>query len=383
MRDKCESCTIVKEHLYWTHFNTMHFCQFLTRDFHTSLMIPKKFADSKGRELHDKLEIRGPSGAKWEVALLTIDENLYFGDGWEEFVNDHTLEQNDILIFNYKGNSQFDVLILDKRNLCEKEASYFVTRCRHKNTDIEDGCHAKHLLKEKSLYEIIQNETDKDLESTLKKKPRKNRALVGETANSAPHPLLDDHENSNKIPAQETVLALERVKRRLGDEKSVLKKGNNSSSAVTCASNIRSITEAEKRAVLRKACDDLSDDSFVVVMRATHVYKKFFMTVPAEWLTRNVIQSNQEMILRTTERSWKASLVFYSSGYGHGGFSKGWKEFALGNNLEEFDVCVFKLASTKHDGSLTILDVTTHRVVPEAIPLSSSSVKRISKITSK
>lgn len=48
-------------------------------------------------------------------------------DGWKEFVDEHYVEENDVLVFKYDGNSCFDVLIFDQSG-CEKEASYFVRR---------------------------------------------------------------------------------------------------------------------------------------------------------------------------------------------------------------------------------------------------------------
>lgn len=76
--------------------------------------------------------IRGPSGTIWNVGL-TRDNNgtLFFKYGWKEFVEDHCLQENEILVFKYKGDSSFDVLIFDHKSFCEKEACYFVKKCRH------------------------------------------------------------------------------------------------------------------------------------------------------------------------------------------------------------------------------------------------------------
>lgn len=49
------------------------------------------------------------------------------------------------------------------------------------------------------------------------------------------------------------------------------------------------------------------------------------------------------------------------------GLSGGWKDFVLDNNLEEFDVCMFELASGIHDD--IVMDVSIFRVVAEVSPL--------------
>lgn len=62
-----------------------------------------------------------------------------------------------------------------------------------------------------------------------------------------------------------------------------------------------------------------------------------------------------------------------------GGLSGGWKYFTLDNNLEEFDVCVFKPAG--HLNNALMLDVSVFRVVEEITPLTAvkSPVKRRGK----
>jgi hypothetical protein len=51
----------------------------------------------------------------------------------------------------------------------------------------------------------------------------------------------------------------------------------------------------------------------------------------------------------------------------NGGLTGGWKYFALDNNLEEFDVCLFKPAGHLHD--ILILEMSIFRVVEEITPL--------------
>ncbi|PHT51055.1 B3 domain-containing protein REM16 [Capsicum baccatum] len=49
----------------------------------------------------------------------------------ERFVNAHSLEEDDLLIFKYNGSARFDVSVFDRQSLCEKEASCFVKKCEH------------------------------------------------------------------------------------------------------------------------------------------------------------------------------------------------------------------------------------------------------------
>lgn len=88
--------------------------------------IPKKFSAKK--KLPDCVTLKGPGGGTWKVGVATVDNSEFFIHGWPEFVNDHVFGENDLLVFNYNGESLFEVLIFNGQTLCEKEASYFEKR---------------------------------------------------------------------------------------------------------------------------------------------------------------------------------------------------------------------------------------------------------------
>lgn len=121
--------------------------------------IPKKFVDSLRKKLPGSVVLKGPSGLTWNVGIKTSDDTLFFNHGWQAFVKDHSLKENDFLIFRYNG-AQFDVLVFDGENLCEKEASYFVRKCGH--TEHDNGCLNKRKLGEDSIDDI-QPSSNKDV----------------------------------------------------------------------------------------------------------------------------------------------------------------------------------------------------------------------------
>ncbi|KAL9253243.1 B3 domain-containing protein, partial [Drosera capensis] len=115
-----------QERIYWSHFQTTQFCQILPRDFNHHLVIPKKFARNMWHKLPRKALLKSPNGATWKVELKGDGDELRFLDGWGEFVKACSLKENDLLIFKYSGNSNFDVLIFNLESLCEKESVYFI-----------------------------------------------------------------------------------------------------------------------------------------------------------------------------------------------------------------------------------------------------------------
>ena len=99
--------------------------------------LPKTFSDNLKKKLPKYVTLKGPSGVVWNIGLTTKDDTVYFTNGWQQFVNDHSLKESDFLFFKYNGESLFEVLIFDGRSFCEKAASYFVGKCGH--AQIEQG----------------------------------------------------------------------------------------------------------------------------------------------------------------------------------------------------------------------------------------------------
>jgi hypothetical protein len=45
----------------------------------------------------------------WQVKLEKADKNIWFCDGWEDFVDYHSIQYVHFLVFKYQGNSNFHV----------------------------------------------------------------------------------------------------------------------------------------------------------------------------------------------------------------------------------------------------------------------------------
>lgn len=88
--------------------------------------LPKTYSDNKKNKLPEIVGLKGPGNVVWETKLTTIGDTMYFTEGWEQFVNDHSLKENDFLVFKYNGDSLFEVIIFDGESFCENVAPYFV-----------------------------------------------------------------------------------------------------------------------------------------------------------------------------------------------------------------------------------------------------------------
>jgi hypothetical protein len=105
--------------------------------------LPKTFSNNVKKKLPENAVLKGPGGVVWDIELTTRDGIVYFTNGWQQFVKDHSLKENDFLVFKYNGESLFEVLIFDGESSCEKAASYFVRKCGHAaNTEQGGGCNS-------------------------------------------------------------------------------------------------------------------------------------------------------------------------------------------------------------------------------------------------
>ncbi|XP_030446954.1 B3 domain-containing protein Os03g0212300-like [Syzygium oleosum] len=69
------------------------------------------------------VSLTGPSGDSWTVGLIKEEGALYFDGGWPEFVEDHSVQTGDFLVFHYDGEAGFQVRVFDP-TMSPREASF-------------------------------------------------------------------------------------------------------------------------------------------------------------------------------------------------------------------------------------------------------------------
>ncbi|XP_059635607.1 B3 domain-containing protein REM16-like [Cornus florida] len=412
MGEEGTECRSWEENIYWTHFQCVQFFQILSGHFHHQLAVPKKVSNNLKLKRPETIDLKGPSGTTWNVGLTLDGDTLLFKHGWQKFVEDHSLEEGDILIFKYYGGGHFDVLMFDRRSFCEKEASYFVRNC---GREVREQCQRKKNITNNSVEvaldsshddndDDVDDDDDDDVGGNSSKKKRKVDDFLVPTS-SRWHSRGKGTSRAQKGATH--IKLLQRKKTLRNRERSTCAEGEkvnygeflqiliskeyatqrpisrNLARSVKLVSNRRPITEEEKEKALKMAAFAASTkDSFVLVMRPSHVYKSFVMffflefewafvnldsvfvmalqTVPTAWATRHLRPENQDVTLRVKENTWQTR--FYFRKYG-GVLGSGWKDFAIENSLEEFDVCLFDLASEKNEA--VVLDVSIFRVVED------------------
>jgi hypothetical protein len=75
---------------------------------------------SKRRVINDFI-LRDRRRRDWHVKARRIGDELYFDDGWKQFRDENSLEEDDFLVFTHIENNVFRFKILQLSSMCEKK----------------------------------------------------------------------------------------------------------------------------------------------------------------------------------------------------------------------------------------------------------------------
>ncbi|CAN6362561.1 unnamed protein product [Urochloa humidicola] len=349
------------------------------------LKIPAAFYQHLKEQPTGLVSLKGPSGNSWEAVLTSDSEGWFFGQGWKEFVTDHSVKQGHFLVFTYDGLSQFSVIvfgalgIVDSPALVAKPTNDVVIKIEDDEEEIhvdmdEDGTSETSILppvdgngitgkRTRGVNDIIADVNAPKRHSSVSKKADKKRpeaiartskdaSTMINTEKDTPFSLLDESMAFNKTRVREKSMP------KLG--KFIVKRARQP----VVISQRRPVTQEEKDLALRRAKEFKSKNPFAVqTMMESYVYVGFFMNITCEFVRESLPQTSKKMTLwDPLGKSWEVNYVYYSD-RSVASFSGGWGKFSLGNNLEKFDVCVFELF--KEDN----IKVHIYRVVPEITPL--------------
>ena len=94
--------------------------------------------------------LRDIRGKCCHVELEEVKKDVFFKNGWQDFVRDHSVEEGDFLVFKYDGTVLFDVNIFG-RSGCRKDES----------PDIDKTI--TRVKREEDIEEEIDEETEEEL----------------------------------------------------------------------------------------------------------------------------------------------------------------------------------------------------------------------------
>lgn len=104
--------------VFWKDFGSLTFFSLLPNDFQEQLALPKILYTKL--KLPPMVSLQCPGGSDWIITVTTKDDHYCFSnDGWRHFVDTHSLEENNLLFFEYNiDTSCFKVTSLDISDTC-------------------------------------------------------------------------------------------------------------------------------------------------------------------------------------------------------------------------------------------------------------------------
>ncbi|KAH7575164.1 hypothetical protein JRO89_XS02G0056500 [Xanthoceras sorbifolium] len=279
------------------------------------LRIPEKFVRIFGDELSAIATLTIPNGRVWQVGLTKDERKIWFDGGWNEFVQYHSIGVGHFLVFKYKKNSNFSVLIFDK-SACETQYPYIG---EEQANDLQNSLHQSEMGNDDS-DEILDLTTPNPPLNTLKNK---------------------DFDKCLRSSAEVIDIKLNRTADKVGtssDEDELLVLLENMGICVT--KRFRNIAAEERdRAVVAAGLFKPKNPSFMVIWRSSDIHNHRFY-VPAEFGLRYFNRPGCIKLLDSEGKKWPVEITWSPLCFitRLGGFSK---------KLDEGDVCVLELISQK------------------------------------
>ncbi|KAI0503724.1 hypothetical protein KFK09_014663 [Dendrobium nobile] len=294
-----EHCRKFEEHFYWDHVDVkkMHFSKFMTGDFSSCMVLPKKFIDHFKGKLLETIELK------------KTGDGVVLDCGWTNFVAAYGILENDTLVFKYDGQA--------------------ASHCAMRKDGMEELCAIAYGKKDRHPYYESSPKTSEQPEqlAMFEKILRVNR--------DAKEKHLKRRMNTTKQESE-----IKEGTMNLSNEVSLAKQWNPKDFIISKKARL---TDAEKNIVLHLAETTQTDrPTFVSIMVPSCISKRFYLTIPIAFAIQYLPRASGRVLLQLNgkERTWPVHCLVQGNSVG---FSSGWKEFAQYNQLNVGDVCIFEM----------------------------------------
>ncbi|KAK1369128.1 hypothetical protein POM88_035220 [Heracleum sosnowskyi] len=139
---------------------------------HSKLMIPTKFVKIFRKNLDNRIHLSAPRGSVWSVDLEKQKDEVWLQNGWPEFAKFYSISFGYLLVFEYKGDAKFEVLIFDPSAVeidypltCSASLDFVKSiQVKKKEIDLNDATHSEAIRPRKktrsssALVELCHNE---------------------------------------------------------------------------------------------------------------------------------------------------------------------------------------------------------------------------------
>ncbi|EFH58710.1 transcriptional factor B3 family protein [Arabidopsis lyrata subsp. lyrata] len=138
------------------------FTVFLSQYSSESMVIPRSYYEHLPRRLPKTAILVGTGGRFWKVAMTSRREQVYFEQGWGNFVADNELKDGEFLTFVFDGHKSYEVSIYGRGDCKETRAVIQVEEIS--DDDTEDYSVSLHSLNNVSLHSLDNDSLQADVE---------------------------------------------------------------------------------------------------------------------------------------------------------------------------------------------------------------------------
>lgn len=289
------------------------------------LKIPVGFNRNLQGRISGSVLLRGPSGYSWVVELAHKNDDLFFDEGWADFVRDHRLGCGDFLVFRYDGDLVFDVKVFDQ-STCEKEAA-FHCKCSQRGSEL-DGIVGKKRDREDGVVSL-----DQHCEGVLKRSKGSSSGSDGDVSDK-------EYFGHELILATKTCTGL-----TSGDENldaTILKRTDKEDGLNLHGSGcLQMVGEFEEKKVAQSfnSCFPF----FVRIMKRFNVSGSYTLNIPYQFAMEHLPKCKTEIVLRNLQGDcWTVNSVPTTRVHTSHTLCGGWLGFVRSNEIKVGDICIFE-----------------------------------------
>ncbi|KAJ1690151.1 hypothetical protein LUZ63_014306 [Rhynchospora breviuscula] len=293
--------------------------------FRNHLDLPRKFARNFKGKICEIVKLTGPSGKAWQIEVLKTKNKLSLKSGWRNFVHTNKIDENDLLVFKYSGNSAFDVLIFDPSG-SEKVASFTIKN--ETETEAE-----------------AEFESESDAEKTSSESDTSIRVFI------PPKRIYSDIEISSSATGEQKMSVLNDN----GASRShTIKKAKQA----TCDRSYFMSWNLKMSVTERKIADEIA----TATQPGSKLFVKFLtpsdarnLSIPQCFANENIVKRSQPISLQLANKE-KVFCARYmcSSGNRHY-IGYGWRDFVQEYKLKEGNLCLFEVRKLDQRGKFVIV----------------------------
>ncbi|XP_056163526.1 B3 domain-containing protein Os03g0620400-like [Syzygium oleosum] len=286
------------------------------------LGIPKSFLRRCGKDLSNSVLLKVPGGSTWTIELEKCNNGMVLlWKGWREFMEHFSISHGHLIVFKYKGNSTFRVIIFNKS---ASEIDYSSSSGKTSYLGSE--------LSSPKTEDVIETEDLEDVTPRRRMRIEPNLPYSQLSSSYSPRgsevPIDTDPEEPHLSQAQAGLTdGIKQPTCRVSHSELVFH-GPALPRPLTTPGLARKI--------------DSEHPFFKKVIRRSYMSK---LSIPSGFIKQH-IQEKQRATLRCANRSWSVRLVRSNRlvrGALHLFFSAGWPAFARETHLRVGNVCVFEL----------------------------------------